>query len=311
MSNGAFNRLTLGSFGMALTMMVVGCGGGTDEASPDSGTASTPAPESGKSGPPTVKGLGSAAKDRQSDIDSSAGGAAPGTDQNSMREAMANQMGGPPGGQMAGGYVPGYAQEGQGPQGAGAQGQPPASEAGLAMNMNTQGYTGFGGNGNAVLLADNAFTDGGEALTSTGSAGAVAGVGAGAAAVQEDYSSPSKAVETFIGAIQAKDAERISNTVSRYAPEETKNPNFKKFFTVALDKKLSTEDVDSLYEAFSNYQVVNTTLTKTSGSVNVTIGREVKKEGGLPQFERRIMRVHRDGARGWKILDLGNRLVNN
>ena len=45
----------------------------------------------------------------------------------------------------------------------------------------------------------------------------------------------------------------------------------------------------------------------------MTIGRERKGTGKTERttFERRIMRVHRDGNTGFKILDFGNRIVND
>jgi hypothetical protein len=47
--------------------------------------------------------------------------------------------------------------------------------------------------------------------------------------------------------------------------------------------------------------------------VNVTIGREVKstskKKSTIQEYERRILRVHRDGNQGWKVVDFGNRIT--
>lgn len=303
-----FQRYVLGSYGVALSLLISGCGGGSEEAAPDA-SASASSGESGKSGPPTVKGLGASAKDRQKDIDSGAQGAGP--DQNAMREAMSKQMGGPDGGMPpgGGGYVPEYVQGAQGPQGGQGAPQPEASPSGL---METSTYAGFGGAGNGVLLADNAFIEGGEALNANQANNAQGPGGAGANAVQEDYSSPDKAVESFLSAVASKDPEVLSRSVSRYASSEAKNATIKKVFTGIIDKSLSTEDMDALTDAFVEYKVVNATLTKNSGSVNVTIGREITKNKGQnarPEFERRILRVHRDGARGWRVVDFGNKIV--
>lgn len=80
-----------------------------------------------------------------------------------------------------------------------------------------------------------------------------------------------------------------------------------------MKKSLKAEDVDSLAKAFEEYKVVNVSLTKSSGSVNVTVGREVKstskKKSIVPEYERRILRVHRDGNQGWKVVDFGNRIT--
>lgn len=307
MSRWALNRFVLGSFGVALSLLVSGCGGGSEEAAPEAGSG-----EAAKSSTPTVKGLGASAKDRQKDIDSGAGGAGP--DQNAMQKAMANQMGGPggpggpdAGGQPGGGYVPGYAQGGQGPE-SGQGGQPTAGASDLA---NAPSYAGFGGAGNGILLADNAFVEGGEALTNTGAGAGQPGNPAGGAAA-EDFTGPDKAVETFLSAIESKDQDRIANAISRYAPRETKNPAYKKVYTAALEKKLTPEDIDGLVQVFHDYKVVNATLSKSSGTIHVTVGREIKsKSENLPsKYDRRIMVVHRDGARGWRVLDFGNRIAD-
>lgn len=208
--------------------------------------------------------------------------------------------GGPPGGGPGGGgYVPPGVNSG-GPPGGG----PSAA-------MMRQGYPGgggasFGGGGagNAVLLAENAFTENGESLTE-----ASGGTGAGGgAAFKADFSDPRKAVETFLEAVRAKDADLIGESLSRRAPEEANKATLKKFMTSAREKTLEPQGLDDLAAAFADYQVQNMSVAKSSGSVNVVIGRVRKaNERDKPEFERRIMRVHRDGKAGWKIVEFGDR----
>lgn len=368
---------------------IAGCGGGDEAAAPDpAATAEAP-----KAGPPTVKGLGSQAKERQGEVDSqAAGGAAPATpadpnaanrqammqaqgagapgaaatpaDPNAAnRQAMMQAQGATSGGRKGteeregppptgpgadaasaasggGGYVPGYAQSGSqgsgGPGGPGG-GPPPGVSFGAAPGPGGQaaammppggygapgtgapggGYAGGGGGGGAVLLAETAFLENGEALEAPTGSGSQPGFGGqggpGGDQAKNDFSEPSKAVESFLSAVTARDGEAIGAAISRRAAGEAKAAGLKKIFTAAVERKLSDEDIANIAETFSDYKVLNMTPGKTSGSVNITIGREKKGTGKTERttFERRIMRVHRDGNTGWKILDFGNRIVND
>ncbi|MFM7317086.1 MAG: hypothetical protein ACKO5E_09060 [bacterium] len=320
------SRYALLLHGVACAIVVSGCGGGgSEEAAP----APAPAADSGKPATPTVKGLGASAKERQSEIDGGGQAAAEPkkemSDLEKAQAAMRAQQGGaagpPGGGQPAGGGpTPGViappGSGGGGPPGISFGGQPGGQPGGMPGGGVTPGG-GFGGAGNNVLMADTAFLENGEALAPPG-AGGVQGQGPGApgaagSQAADDFSEPTKAVESFLSAVQSKDGERIAKAVSRRGAEEAKTPAVKKVMEGAVKKSLKDADIDSLAQAFAEYKVVNVSLTKTSGSVNVTIGREVKstskKKSVVPDYERRILRVHRDGSQGWKVVDFGNRIT--
>jgi len=341
---------------------ITGCGGGEETPAPDAAASA----ETPKAGPPTVKGLGAAAKERQGDMEAQAAGgaapAAPATDPHAeARNSMMRAQGGPPGGRPAetegppasgpgapapsaagGGYVPAYAQGGSqgGSQGGPGGGAPPGVSFGAAPGPGGQaaammppgGYgapgSGIpgGGSGGTVLLAETAFLENGEALNDRVEGqggpqgqpgepgfGAQGGGGGGGAMTENDFSEPTKAVESFLSAAKARNGERIGQAISRRAPEAAKAGGLKRILTSAVERKLSDEDVTNISETFADFQVLNITPGKTSGSVNVTIGRERKGEGKTERttYERRIMRVHRDGNTGFKILDFGNRIVND
>jgi hypothetical protein len=164
-----------------------------------------------------------------------------------------------------------------------------------------------GGNSGPVLLAQNAFTEGGDALQAeapkTGAAGMAGAV--------SDFKDPTKAVESFLSAVQSKDPELIAEAISKRAPEEAKTVVYKKILTGALAKNLKDEDLESLADAFADYKVENIGVSKSSGSMNVTVGRTKKatEKQKRTEYERRIMRVHRDGKVGWKVIDLGNKIA--
>ncbi len=242
-----------------------------------------------------------------------------------------------------GGYVPGYAQSGSQGSGGPGGGPPPGVSFGAAPGPGGQAaamrppggygapgtgapggsFAGGGGTGNSVLLAETAFLENGEALSAQTGAGGQAGGqpgfggqgGPGGDLAKDDFTEPAKAVESFLSAASARDGERIGAAISRRAAGEAKAGGLKKIFTAAVERKLSDEDVANIAETFADYKVMNMTPGKTSGSLSVTIGREKKEKGtGKTErtiFERRIMRVHRDGNTGWKILDFGNRIVND
>lgn len=223
-------------------------------------------------------------------------------------------VGGPPGqGQGPGGpggpggYVPpGVASGGPGgggPPGAGMMAgmMPPGGYGGQG------GGPGGGGNSGPVLLAQNAFTEGGDALQAEAPK---TGAGGLAGAVS-DFKDPTKAVESFLSAVQSKDPELIAEAISKRAPEEAKTVVYKKTLASALAKNLKDEDLESLAEAFADYKVENIGVSKSSGSMNVTVGRTKKatEKQKRTEYERRIMRVHRDGKVGWKVIDLGNKIA--
>jgi len=302
--------------GFASALIISGCGGGSEEAAPAdaSAAASSPSTESGKSATPTVKGLGSSAKERQSEIDAGGNAAAEPkkemTDLERAQATMRAQQGPPGGGTPTPGVIapPG--------SGGGQPGAPPGiafgGQPGSQPGMPASGS--FAGGGNDVLVADNAFLDGGEALAEN--AAGVQGQGPGAPGAEgavDDFSEPTKAVESFLNAVASKNADRIAKSVSRRGAEEAKNSAIKKVMDAAVKKTLTDKDIDDLGEAFADYKVLNVSLTKSSGSVNVTIGREVKstskKKSTIQEYERRILRVHRDGNQGWKVVDFGNRIT--
>lgn len=316
------HRYTLLINGVACAIAISGCGGGgSEEAAP----APAPAADSGKPATPTVKGLGASAKERQSEIDGGGQAAAEPkkemSDLEKAQAAMRAQQGGaagpPGGGAPTPGVIAPPGSGGGGPPGI-SFGQPGGQPGGMPGGGAVPG-SGFGGAGNNVLMADTAFLENGEALAPPGAGGGgVQGQGPGAPGVAggqavDDFSEPTKAVESFLSAVQSKDSERIAKAVSRRGAEEAKTPAIKKVMEGAVKKSLKDEDIDSLAQAFAEYKVVNVSLTKTSGSVNVTIGREVKstskKKSVVPDYERRILRVHRDGSQGWKVVDFGNRIT--
>ena len=234
-------------------------------------------------------------------------------------------VGGPPGQGQGPGGPPGQGQ-GQGPGGPGGYVPPGVASGGpggggppgagmMAGMMPPGGYGGpgggfggpGGGNSGPVLLAQNAFTEGGDALQAEAPK---TGAGGLAGAVS-DFKDPTKAVESFLSAVQSKDPELIAEAISKRAPEEAKLGVYKKILTGALAKNLKDEDLESLAEAFADYKVENIGVSKSSGSMNVTVGRMKKatEKQKRTEYERRIMRVHRDGKVGWKVIDLGNKIA--
>lgn len=194
--------------------------------------------------------------------------------------------GGPPGGPPGGGFMP--------PGGYGGPGG---------------GFGPGGGNAGGTLLAENAFTEGGEALND--SVQPDSGPGGAGVGKTNDFSDPAKAVESFLEAVKSKNAEQLAETLSRRAPTEAKSAAIKKYMTGALEKSLKSTDLDDMATAFADYKVEGMSASKSSGSVNVTIGRIKKLTGknDRSDYERRIMRVHRDGKAGWKVVDFGNKIV--
>ena len=267
---------------------------------------------------PAASGPGAISPGQLSADTPPAGGSGGGYVPANVASGGSGSAGGPPGGGPGGGPGPGSMR----PGGAGGyvppgvtSGGPPGGPPGGGF-MPPGGYGGpgggfgpGGGSGGGVLLAENAFTEGGEALTdSVPAAGGPGGAGVGKT---NDFSDPAKAVESFLEAVKSKNAELLAETLSRRAPTEAKSAAIKKYMSGALEKTLKSNDLDDMATAFADYTVEGLSVSKSSGSVNVTIGRIKKLTGknDRSDYERRIMRVHRDGKAGWKVVDFGNKIV--
>jgi hypothetical protein len=129
-----------------------------------------------------------------------------------------------------------------------------------------------------------------------------AGGAGGGAAVDDspaDLHSPVGAVRTFLSALKAKDADRLSEATARRAAIESSGKN-QEMFSKILEVTLSDSEIDDLAKKLEGYQVAGENPPKSTGRVDVVIQ---KSDGGGAYSRRRVTARHE--KKGWGVLDIG------
>ena len=225
---------------------------------------------------------------------------------NSDKTAADAPAGGPPGmpsasgsgmpggfpGAPGGGGMPGMPgmPGGSGPPGmpnGGPPGMPPTGTGGMPGMMNMPGQPPGMPRGMSGPI-DGGF------------AGGLSGGNAGNA--KPDFTSPQTAVMTFLNALKAKDADRLTEATALRAgqPSET-SAYYQKVFQAIVEGSLGPEDLDELAKKFEGYAIIGANPPKSSGRFDVIIGKTASTKGG--SFTRKIT-VRRELA-GWKVVDIG------
>jgi hypothetical protein len=120
-----------------------------------------------------------------------------------------------------------------------------------------------------------------------------------------NFHSPEGAVEAFLSALRAKDADRLAEACALRASLEPplKNQNlFKKIFDVSL----SDSEMDELAKNFENYKIAGENPARSTARVEVVLQRS----GDDGSFYRRVVTVRREGKdRKWGVLHLATPTV--
>ncbi len=115
-----------------------------------------------------------------------------------------------------------------------------------------------------------------------------------------NFRSPEGAVEAFLSALRAKDADRLAEACALRASLEPplKNQNlFKKIFDVSL----SDSEMDDLAKSFESYKVAGENPAKSTARVEVVL----QKTGDDGSVHKRVVTVRREGKeRKWGVLHL-------
>lgn len=154
------------------------------------------------------------------------------------------------------------------------------------------GYPGAAGGPPGAAAAPGFQAGGAPAL------GAAGGFGApGANTTEPDYSDPVHAAETFLSAVQNKDARILAEAVAIRGQFEAATEERKKMFEALKNENLAQEEMDELARQFDGMKVMNKNLPKSSGNVRVVVG---KQEDNRLYTRTLIVRREKDG---WKIQD--------
>ena len=113
-----------------------------------------------------------------------------------------------------------------------------------------------------------------------------------------DTSSPLGAVRTFLNALKAKDADRLSEATAQRAARESSGKN-QEIFTKILEVSLSDTELDDLAKKLEGYQIAGENPPKSTGRVDVVI----QKSGENGSYYRRRVTARRE-KKGWGVLDI-------
>lgn len=123
-------------------------------------------------------------------------------------------------------------------------------------------------------------------------------MGGGDANAPANFDRPQSAVQAFMNALKAKDPQRLREATALRAATESEGP-YRKVLSAILEESLAAEDMDELAKKFEGMQVTGMNPPKSSGRVDVIIG---KSEGGGDYATRKIT-VRKEKA-GWKVIDI-------
>jgi hypothetical protein len=107
------------------------------------------------------------------------------------------------------------------------------------------------------------------------------------------------AVRTFLNALKAKDADRLSEATARRAALESSGKN-QDLFSKILEVSLSDSELDDLAKKFDGYQLAFENPQKSTAKIEVV----VQKPGDSGNYFRRKITVRRE-KKGWGVLDIG------
>jgi hypothetical protein len=203
----------------------------------------------------------------------------------------------PPASPPASGPAPGPAGPGGGTgrptMGPGSPGMPAGGGAGADMGkmMADQMKQQMGQRGGARPAMGGGPGPGGGAAAGGGNNQADAG--------PADFRTPTAAVRTFLNALKAKDADRLSEATARRAAVESTGKN-QDLFSKILEVTLPDSELDDLAKKLDGYQISGENPQKSTGKCDVV----VQKSEGNGSYSRRRITARRE-KKGWGVLDIG------
>jgi hypothetical protein len=139
-------------------------------------------------------------------------------------------------------------------------------------------------------------------MMAPGAPGARGGFGASENKAVNDFSTASKAAESFLSALESKDPERLADAVALRSQHEAENKH-KPIFTAILEKSADSKQIDELARDFGGMKVMGIGTPKGSGLISVIVGKEEEKSAS------KITLFVRKEKAGWKVQDFGKKWV--
>lgn len=115
----------------------------------------------------------------------------------------------------------------------------------------------------------------------------------------DSFHTPWGAVNLFLNALKAKNAERLAEATALRAPTEASGTKNQKLFAAILEQSLSEDDISDLANKLEGFQIVGQNEPKSSGKLGIILG----KPGKNGESYRRVITVRHEKA-GWKVVDI-------
>ena len=115
-----------------------------------------------------------------------------------------------------------------------------------------------------------------------------------------DVRTPQGAVRTFLSALKAKDADRLSEATARRAAVDASGTKNQEMFDKILQLTLPDSDLDDLSKKMDGYQIAGENPQKSTGRVDVV----VQKNNDDGSYSRRRITARRE-KKGWGVMDIG------
>jgi hypothetical protein len=168
-----------------------------------------------------------------------------------------------------------------------------------------------GGRGGAMLGAPGGGRGGGPGgrggpgLGPGGGAPGGGGLGAGGGAGNQaddgpaDVRTPQGAVRSFLNALKAKDADRLSESTALRAARDSAAKN-RELFDKIIKVTISDSELDELAKKLEGYKVAGENPQTSTGKADVV----VQKSGDNGVYYKRRITARRE-KKGWGVLDIG------
>ncbi|SIO61127.1 hypothetical protein SAMN05444166_6649 [Singulisphaera sp. GP187] len=185
------------------------------------------------------------------------------------------------------------------PEGPGAPGAMANNMLANPPGIPTSATGAPGGSMPGMMPGDIPASPGANSGEIPGYPGGTEGTHAGGDTGHASFRSPNSAVDAFLKALKAKNAERLAEATARRAPTEASGPKNQKLFASILEQSLTEDDLSDLANKLEGYTVVGNNAPKSTGRYTLILG----KPGKNGEYYRRTITARHEKD-GWKVLDI-------
>lgn len=128
------------------------------------------------------------------------------------------------------------------------------------------------------------------------------------AEVKTNFTTPEKAVETFLAAVKARSLESLVTTVSRRSPDEA-HVKTRPIFQSILERTITPDEIGDIATQLDGYKLMHRLPAQSTGRVEVMISKEKQDERKRHILYTRKVTTRRE-KNEWRILDISREAEN-